>query len=243
MRVNEKTAISTSNVLLVPYEAHHVPTYHNWMQDPSIQEATASEPMTLEEEFENQQSWRTARDKLTFILCEPLDSVPERAFVRRRVVDADDKMRGDVNFFLYPDEDEEAEAAQDRAQESKQGLVGEVDVMVAESAHRGRGFGNGAVRALLTYLQDHLEEMMTEYAQQDGAMKGRKVELRGLMAKIQEANAGSRALFRNLGFTQKGEVNYFGEVTVVMSWEDLTKRVREWKEAADGYRELVYSSE
>jgi hypothetical protein len=27
-------AISTSKVLLVPYEAHHVLTYHDWMQDP-----------------------------------------------------------------------------------------------------------------------------------------------------------------------------------------------------------------
>ena len=27
------TAISTSNILLVPYEQHHVPTYHEWMLD------------------------------------------------------------------------------------------------------------------------------------------------------------------------------------------------------------------
>ena len=30
------TAISTSRVLLVPYEASHVPTYHKWMKDPVI---------------------------------------------------------------------------------------------------------------------------------------------------------------------------------------------------------------
>ena len=27
------TALATSHVLLVPYSAHHVPTYHAWMQD------------------------------------------------------------------------------------------------------------------------------------------------------------------------------------------------------------------
>lgn len=27
-------AIASSSVLLVPYEKHHVPQYHQWMQDP-----------------------------------------------------------------------------------------------------------------------------------------------------------------------------------------------------------------
>jgi hypothetical protein len=26
-------AVSTSNILLVPYEDHHVPTYHSWMKE------------------------------------------------------------------------------------------------------------------------------------------------------------------------------------------------------------------
>jgi hypothetical protein len=36
-----------------------------------MQEATASERLTLEEEYENQESWRASHDKLTFIICEP----------------------------------------------------------------------------------------------------------------------------------------------------------------------------
>ncbi|KAG5290102.1 N-acetyltransferase [Histoplasma ohiense] len=34
MLINEKTALSSSRVLLVPYCKHHVPQYHEWMKDP-----------------------------------------------------------------------------------------------------------------------------------------------------------------------------------------------------------------
>ena len=72
-------------MLLVPYSAHHVPKYHEWMKDPvgavssryryeshdqqEIQLATASEPLTLDQEYAMQQSWRADADKLTFIIC------------------------------------------------------------------------------------------------------------------------------------------------------------------------------
>merc|ERR1711939_1226447 len=72
MLINKNTAISTSSILLVPYEASHVPTYHEWMKDEQIQAETASEPLTLEEEYAMQRSWRTDADKLTFIACLPL---------------------------------------------------------------------------------------------------------------------------------------------------------------------------
>ncbi|POR38103.1 Putative methionine--tRNA ligase, mitochondrial [Tolypocladium paradoxum] len=236
MRINEKTAIATSQVLLVPYEAHHVLNYHGWMQDPSIQEATASEPMSLEEEYENQQSWRTARDKLTFIVCEPLQATPDGGdvrFVRAKDADADDRMRGDINFFLYPDEEEE--------DTSQNGLIGEVDVMIADTEHRGQGFGGASVRALLTYLQRRLAEILKEHTTGDGSLNQGDAKLTGLMAKIKQGNVGSRALFQKLGFRQRGEVNYFGEVTMVMEWGEAERRVEEWARGeVEGYREVVY---
>merc|ERR1712093_645230 len=76
MLINKNTAISTSSILLVPYEASHVPTYHEWMKDEQIQAETASEPLTLEEEYAMQRSWRTDADKLTFIACLPLSLPP-----------------------------------------------------------------------------------------------------------------------------------------------------------------------
>ncbi|KAM0561637.1 hypothetical protein ACHAPJ_002805 [Fusarium lateritium] len=223
MRINQNTAISTSGVLLVPYEAHHVRQYHAWMQDPDIQEATASEPMSLEEEYENQQSWRTSSDKLTFIVCAPVKE--DVTLVKAGTADADDLMRGDINFFLYPYE------ADDEVETDTQGWVtGEVDVMIASTSHRGQGLGRAAVCALLVYLRKHIEGVLKEYGAQ---------ELKGLMVKIKEGNKGSRALFEKLGFVQKGEVNYFGEVVMTLGWEEVLRRDW-WKGAEEEFREVRY---
>ncbi|KAF4969990.1 hypothetical protein FSARC_2893 [Fusarium sarcochroum] len=223
MRINQNTAVSTSGVLLVPYEAHHVRQYHAWMQDPDIQEATASEPMTLDEEYENQQSWRTSSDKLTFIVCAPVKE--DSTLVKAGTSDADALMRGDINFFLYPYE------ADDEDETETQGWVtGEVDVMIASTSHRGQGLGRAAVCALLVYLRKHLEGVLKEYGAQ---------ELKGLMVKIKEGNKGSRALFEKLGFVQKGEVNYFGEVVMTLGWEEVLRR--DWWEGAEGeFKEVRY---
>lgn len=44
-------------VVLVPYLREHVPRYHEWMQDPALLEATASEPLSLAQEFDVHRSW------------------------------------------------------------------------------------------------------------------------------------------------------------------------------------------
>ena len=128
----------------------------------AIQEATASEPLTLDEEYDNQASWRTSSDKLTFIVCEP--HVPAAETVRAGQDDADARMRGDINFFLYPDDSKEGDSS----------VIGEVDVMVAGEVHRKQGLGSGAVRGLLGYLTRNIDEILEEYA------SGKMVNLTGL---------------------------------------------------------------
>ncbi|RSL85390.1 hypothetical protein CEP51_003337 [Fusarium floridanum] len=194
------------------------------MQDPDIQEATASEPMTLAEEYENQQSWRTSSDKLTFIVCAPLEEAT--SVIKAGTADADELMRGDINFFLHTYEANEEEEA--IAQEQNW-LTGEVDVMIASPSHRGRGIGRAAVQALLTYLRRHMSEMLAEYG---GG------ELKGLMVKIKESNKGSRALFDKMGFVQRGGVNYFGEVVMVKGWDDGVEEEKEEYEEL-GYEGIV----
>ena len=44
-------------VILVPYMREHVPKYHQWMQDPSLLQATGSEPLTLDQEYQMHLSW------------------------------------------------------------------------------------------------------------------------------------------------------------------------------------------
>jgi RimJ/RimL family protein N-acetyltransferase len=87
MRINEALAVQGERCRLVPYRAHHVPAYHAWMQDPAMLEATASEPLTLEEEFRMCDSWREDADKCTFI------------------VEVDGEPVGDVNLFLNDSDD------------------------------------------------------------------------------------------------------------------------------------------
>jgi hypothetical protein len=70
MRVNAALALHGERVVLVPYTPRHVPTYHAWMQDAAILEATASEPLSLEEEYAMCASWRDDADKCTFIVLD-----------------------------------------------------------------------------------------------------------------------------------------------------------------------------
>lgn len=88
MRNNENTEINGTHVILVPYKAEHVLKYHEWMKDPFLQLMTASEPLSLEAEYEMQQSWHDDPQKCTFILLSK-----ER------------QMIGDVNLFLNDPDD------------------------------------------------------------------------------------------------------------------------------------------
>lgn len=208
------------------------------MVEQAIQEATASEPLTLEEEYENQQSWRMSHDKLTFIICEPWSGEQQSDDARviaAKIDDSLDKMKGDVNFFLYLDDDDDGNGAEQR-EGSHIRLRGEIDVMIAGQQHRGKGTGEAAVRTILAYIRKNLTGILQEYAQGENLDKD-KIQLVGLMAKIKEDNTGSRGLFKKLGFRQEGEANYFGEVKMVVSWEEV-----EGVGMADGleYREVAY---
>eukprot|EP00045_Choanoeca_perplexa_P006646 m.57284 g.57284 ORF g.57284 m.57284 type:complete len:143 (+) comp13716_c0_seq3:2-430(+) len=107
MKLNEDVALLTDKLVLVPYEPHHVPKYHSWMQSSELLEQTASEPLPLDQEYEMQQSWREDNDKLTFILLqrEPLAELiaqPEPVGREHEIA----AMIGDVNLFLNDPDDE-----------------------------------------------------------------------------------------------------------------------------------------
>lgn len=70
MKDNINTKIIGERITLVPYRKEHVKKYHLWMQDEEILQATASEKLTLEEEYENQISWTNVEMiTLTSIFC------------------------------------------------------------------------------------------------------------------------------------------------------------------------------
>ena len=57
-----------ARVLLRPYTAALVPVYHAWMADEALRAATASERLTLDEEFAAQREWARDPAKQTFIV-------------------------------------------------------------------------------------------------------------------------------------------------------------------------------
>ncbi|PGH05411.1 hypothetical protein GX51_02935 [Blastomyces parvus] len=266
-------ALSSSRVLLVPYCKHHVPRYHEWMKDPEIQQATASEPLSLEEEYAMQTSWRTDADKLTFIICLPLhetlslspsslpvwiatdvtasspaESPGTTTALTNPCIDTPAAMLGDVNMFLRLDEEDE-EGVNDHGFGSAAGsaitaadrgarVVGEIELMIAEKAKQGKGFGRAGLVCFLKYIADHEGEIVRGFVSSlppcsapvsRGASRGDNLDnarqdamgvgkvgggkLAYLSAKIGADNARSLALFESLGFRKVSDKpNVFGEV-------------------------------
>ncbi|KAF2759294.1 hypothetical protein EJ05DRAFT_437949 [Pseudovirgaria hyperparasitica] len=222
-------AIVTPKVLLVPYSRSHVPTYHTWMQDAELQEATASEPLTLEQEFDMQQSWRVDGDKLTFIACTaPAEDVIQGDAIRPTVFDGPDQMIGDVNLFVA-----EADLGDDEGDQSSPdaGLVGEIEIMIARKDIQGKGYGRAVLLTFLWYILIHLSVKQGEQW---------RARLRLLRVKVGKGNVRSIRLFQSVGFMMMNETpNYFGELELTwdvgnQSIQQLQKRLRD---SSSGWQE------
>ncbi|KAI1754559.1 acetyltransferase domain-containing protein [Xylaria castorea] len=261
MRVNENTAVSTSKILLVPYDAHHVERYHEWMQNESLREATASDLLSLDEEYENQQSWRTAHDKLTFIVCQRQNVCPKNADIDDVIRAGEDDappscMVGDVNLFLTPldDDDEDGDGDGDRngcmnggtkAEKGETRYVkGEIDIMIAAPEHRQKGLGEAVVRAFLRYLTENHGDVMREYVRAAAAGIESAAKIKRLVAKIHAENAGSIRLFGNLGFRRDGDPDYFNEISMMLDFPPSSPTAEIGDEGTEsgglGYRECFY---
>ncbi|KAL2004088.1 hypothetical protein VTN02DRAFT_308 [Thermoascus thermophilus] len=214
MLINANTAISTSAVLLVPYSTWHVPKYHEWMKDEEIRAATASEPLSLEEEYAMQQSWRHDADKLTFIVCHGLGPATQERCTVRESDDSADKMLGDINLFLRIDDGEAGDSAAPQ-------IVGELELMIAERHHQRKGFGRASLLTFLRYIADHEARILDEFmngnvtsaaSSESVARVPQPWRLGCLSVKIGQENARSLALFEGLGFRKVSqEPNFFGE--------------------------------
>ncbi|XP_022598429.1 N-acetyltransferase 9 [Seriola dumerili] len=129
MKVNENTLLEGHRVVLVPYNAEHVPRYHEWMKSPELQQLTASEPLTLEQEYDMQRSWREDDDKCTFIILDKQRWADPG-------VEEEQCMVGDVNIFLTDPTDPS---------------LAELEIMIAEASYRGRGIGKEVIRMMMCY--------------------------------------------------------------------------------------------
>lgn len=186
------------------------------MQDEEIQKATASEPLTLPEEHSMQQSWRLDHDKLTFILCHSPSSSTARS-ITPEVDDSPEKMIGDVNLFLYEDEDDEKDS--DEGAKGSRAVIGEIEIMIAAISTRRKGLAQEALAAFLGYITLRLDVVLEEY--RAGSDERSERCLKYLRVKIDQHNVASTGLFSKIGFKRVGEVNYFGEVEMRLGCEGL----------------------
>lgn len=193
MKQNYETCIVGTKAVLVPYRRAHVERYHSWMQSEVLLEATGSEPLSLEEEYEMQQSWREDENKCTFIIL--LHGLLKRDPAKNREWDDNfvsenlDAMVGDVNLFLSEEEDDEENQESSKPVESVEKtckIQAELDIMVAEEAARGQGIGLEAACLMMLY----------------GA---HELAISSFFCKINENNEPSLAMFRKLNFV---ECNY-----------------------------------
>ncbi|KAJ2557450.1 N-acetyltransferase 9 [Coemansia sp. RSA 1933] len=136
MRANEHLAIVSDNVVLVPYEKFHVPKYHDWMKSPYLQEMTGSEPLTIDEEYSMQLSWRNDDDKCTFIILANTPAAQIDPHQQPCAIYSSDSMIGDVNFYLN-NHDNPHEA--------------ELEVMIAEQAYSGQGIATDVLKLMMHY--------------------------------------------------------------------------------------------
>ncbi|KAH7884607.1 GNAT domain-containing protein [Phlebopus sp. FC_14] len=178
-------------VVLVPYKPEHVEKYHQWMSDPTLQQLTASEPLTLDEEYEMQKRWREDPDKLTFIILasEGEGDVPALP------------MAGDVNLFLKgspDDEDFEAEA----------------EIMIAEQAYRRKGFALEALRLMFAYATSSSADFACPPLPSSILPPPNPLPIspERLVVRISEENQPSISLFQQLGFVVVRVVQVFHEV-------------------------------
>jgi RimJ/RimL family protein N-acetyltransferase len=157
MRENYEISIHGKKVILVPYRKKFVLKYHEWMKSSYLLEMTGSEPLSLEEEYEMQQSWRDDEKKCTFIILakdpeineEPNSDKEEgkEKSAEKETIDDDDEishMIGDVNLFLSEDYEDGS-------------LQAEIDIMIAEEAYRRSGRGKEAVLLMMWYGSHYLQ--------------------------------------------------------------------------------------
>ncbi|KAJ4977005.1 hypothetical protein NE237_002111 [Protea cynaroides] len=131
-------SLEGKKVTLVPYMREHVPKYHEWMQDPALLQATGSEPLTLDQEYDMHLSWIHDSNKHTFIVLDKQLIIGEFFHGDPHV----EAMAGDVNIYMNDLDDSQ---------------LAEIEIMIAESKSRGKGIGEESVLMMMAFAVKNFE--------------------------------------------------------------------------------------
>ncbi|KAJ8515917.1 hypothetical protein ONZ45_g6715 [Pleurotus djamor] len=213
MRANASTVLEGPNVVLVPYERHHVPKYHEWMQSAELRELTASEPLSLNEEYEMQRKWREDEDKLTFIILARPPSVSTGLTTQDPVLYTM-TMIGDVNLFLKG-----AQSSDGTQNDEEDSFEAEVEIMIAEQDFRRKGLALETLQLMLGYATGSStgtfpppSSSTLTSGQTPACLPPLPVPASSLVTRISEFNTPSIKLFEKLGFAVTKHVAVFQEV-------------------------------
>jgi RimJ/RimL family protein N-acetyltransferase len=202
MLLNAETVLIGKHCCLVPYRHEHVLQYHAWMQDSALLEATGSEPLSLEEEYEMQQTWLSDETKCTYIVLDASQIIGDRDadFVQRNV----QAMVGDVNLFFsdFDDHDDDDDHDGNNLTSSALFRQAEIDIMIAEPDARRKGIGREACCLMMWYAATHIPNICRFFC------------------KINQDNSSSLALFQTkLGFRQCDYAECFRQVELELKTE------------------------
>jgi RimJ/RimL family protein N-acetyltransferase len=187
-------------VTLVPYLPLHVPAYNKWMSSPTLLELTASESLSLEEEYEMCETWRSDDTKHTFIIYSGSTSMEEAGEGLKFVEEGMRRMVGDVNMFVRVEEE-----VNDEGEVVEAIIEGEIEIMIAEETARRKGLGERAVGCMIEY--------------------GKRLGVERIFVKIGDGNVASRILFEEkLGFQKVRYVECFQETELEL--RDLNKGLK-----------------
>ncbi|XP_060672580.1 GCN5-related N-acetyltransferase 9 isoform X2 [Ziziphus jujuba] len=132
-----EVSLEGERVVLVPYMKEHVPKYHEWMQDPALLQATGSEPLSLDQEYQMQLSWNQDPFKRTFIVLDKHLVVGDFTHGDPHV----EAMVGDVNIYMNDPDDPQ---------------MAEIEIMIAEQKCRGKGLGKESVLMMMAFAVKNL---------------------------------------------------------------------------------------
>ncbi|GMH10997.1 hypothetical protein Nepgr_012838 [Nepenthes gracilis] len=130
-------SLEGEKLILVPYMKEHVPKYHLWMQDPTLLQATGSEPLTLDQEYDMQLSWIQDPNKRTFIVLDKQLITGDFVHGKPHV----EAMVGDVNIYMNDLDDPK---------------LAEIEIMIAEPKSRGKGLGKESVLMMMAFAVENL---------------------------------------------------------------------------------------